>query len=189
MANVDLKTKNSIKSVFYFKGIFSDYLDELQQVTSVHPKLFDEIYKAYVFCVYYGLMKGKMHKYDPDKDVASNPDRQLIGFRYEATNRAGGIYKYDTLRKIVILFDKSKKKSFSEKIDDALRFDYSTNNVDDEDLIKKSLYGENTDLLEQYCLGGLELFYSKVSSISTPEAMMEFMDEVKEEFQELISSL
>ncbi len=184
----ELKSKNSSKQVFNFKGKYLDYLYEFQEETSVHPKLFEETYKAYVFFVYYGLVKGKKHVYDPITDAS--PSNLLgNGFRFSSALRAGGIYKYDTMRKMVILFDRSSEDSFDEKMDNALRFDYPVDDVDDEYLITKSKYGENSDLLEQYCYGGMDLFHSDISSIHTPEAMLEYMDGIYKEFKELLEKM
>lgn len=187
----DLKTKNSVKSVFYFRGRFNDYISELQDETNtIHSKIFGETYQAYVFFVYYGLMKGKKHTYDNESDQSKDPQtKSPVGFRYEYVMRGSGIYNYDSLRKIVLLFDKSRGMSVEERVDDALRFDYSTNNVDDEDLIAKSRYGEHTDLLDQYALGGLDLFYHQVAAITTKEGFVEFMQKQMEEFSEIVENV
>ena len=183
----DLKAKNSIKSVFYFRGRFDDYFRELQdEDNEIHSKIFGETYQAYVFFVYYGLLKGKRHAFDSEKDQSSDPQaKSPIGYRYEYATRGSEIFNYDTLRKIVLIFDESRGMSFKEKMEDAFKYDYPTNDVDNEEMISRSRYGDHTELLDQYALGGLDLFYKQVSSISTREGFVEFMQKQMKEFNEL----
>lgn len=178
------KDKNETVQVWNFKGKYADYMRILydEEGDEFHV-IFDKIYHGYAFCALYGLIKGRRHIYDP---LVDNPnDSSPLGFRWTSAD-SSGLYSYDTLRKLILLYSKSNDMSFEAKIDRALRYDYSTNDIKDPDLIEKSQYGDNSDLIDEFVLGGLELLYEKIASISSREAMIDFMKETMEEFQDLI---
>ena len=85
------------------------------------------------------------------------------------------------------MYSKSSDMPFEEKIDRALKFDYSTNDIKDPNFLDKSQYGANSDIIDEYVLGGLELLYEKVSAISSAELMIVFMNETIDEIQSLVS--
>lgn len=175
------KDKNETVQVWNFRGKYASFMRDLLGEAAPYQKIFDQIYHGYVFCGLYGLIKGVRHKYDPAYD---NPDKiDQLGFRWAYADPAG-LYGYDNLRKMIILFNKASNDSFSDKIDNALRFDYTTNDVIDEDLIEKSRYGSNSDLIDEYVLGGLELIHSKVIETTSPQAMVELIDEMIIELQQ-----
>ena len=175
------KDKNETVQVWNFRGKYATYMRDLLGGAAPYQKIFDQIYHGYVFCGLYGLIKGTRHKYDPAYD---NPDKvDQLGFRWAYAD-AAGLYSYDNLRKMIILFNRATSESFSEKIDNALRFDYSTNDVADEDLIEKSRYGDNSDLIDEYVLGGLELIHDKVMETTSPQAMIDLLDEILSELQQ-----
>lgn len=178
------KEKNDQGQVWYFKGRFADYMRELTTGEGDDfKKIFDTIYHGYAFCAIYGLLKGRRHVYDPQAD---NPDDSLQqGFRWAYADSTG-LYSYESLRKLVLLFDKTSNCTFEEKIDRALRFDYQASDATDEELKSKARYKENSDIIDEYVLGGLELLHSKISKINTSSDMIEFMNETIGEFQELI---
>lgn len=175
--------KNKTTQVWSFKGRFATYMRELCGEAAPYQKIFDEIYHGYVFCALYGMMKGAKHNYDPARDNPDNVD--VKGFRWENTN-AAGLYNYDNLRKMILLFDKSSGVPFQEKIDNALRYDYPTNDVSDEGLIEKSRYGANSELIDAYVLGGLELIHEKVMRVTSPQDMIAVLDEIMNEFKEKV---
>ena len=177
------RDKNEQSQVWNFKGRFADYMRELCRSDSDDFKvIFDEIYHGYAFCALYGLLKGRRHTYDPMTD---NPDDSPnLGFRW-AYAETSGLYAYDNIRKMVLLYSKPSSIPFEQKVDRALRFDYTTNEISDPELLSKSLYKENSDFIDEYVLGGLELLYEKISEISSIEAMIDFMKETLEEIQEL----
>ena len=177
------KDKNEVGQVWNFKGRFADYMRSLTTDgrTADFKKIFDTIYHGYAFCALYGLLKGRKHEYDPKTDNPEDSPQQ--GFRWTSAD-VSGIYSYDNIRKMVLLFEKANPSTtFEQKIDLALRFDYKTNDVSDPDLITQSRYKDNSDLVDQYVLGGLELIHEKVNNLSTPVAMISFMNETLEEFQ------
>lgn len=178
------KDKNETVQVWNFKGKYADYMRVLygEEHDAFHV-IFDKIYHGYAFCALYGLVKGRRHVYDPSTD---NPNDSLqLGFRWTSADTSG-LFSYETIRKLVLLYDRSSNLSFEEKIDRALRYDFPTNDVKDPDLVAKSLYGDNSDLIDEYVLGGLELLYDKIISISSREAMIAFMRETLDEFQDLM---
>lgn len=177
------KDKNEVGQVWNFKGRFADYMRSLTTDgrTADFKKIFDTIYHGYAFCALYGLLKGRKHVYDPKSDNPDDSPQQ--GFRWTSAD-VSGIYSYDNVRKMVLLFEKANPSTtFEQKIDLALRFDYKTNDVSDPDLIAQSRYKDNSDLVDQYVLGGLELIYEKVNGIATPVAMISFMNDTLLEFQ------
>lgn len=175
MMVVKAKDKNETVQVWNFRGKYANYMRDLLGDAAPYQKMFDQTYHGYVFCGLYGLIKGARHKYDPAVD---NPEKvDVLGFRWTSAD-AGGLYSYDNMRKMVLLFDKTSGASFSDKIDNALRFDYSTNEVVDEELIEKSRYGINSDLIDEYVLGGLELIHSKVMGTTSPQAMVDVLEEI-----------
>lgn len=183
---VKTEDKNKVPQVWNFRGRYATYMRELCGEAAPYQKIFDEIYHGYVFCALYGMMKGVKHKYDPTQDNPNDVDPK--GFRWAYAN-AAGLYNYDNLRKLVLLFDKTPGVSFEEKVDNALRFDYSTNDVIDECLIEKSRYGKNSELIDAYVLGGLELIHEKVISATSPQSMIAILDEIMDEFREGMSQI
>ena len=179
------KDKNEQGQVWNFKGKYADYMRDLYKTDHDDFKvLFDEIYHGYAFCALYGLLKGRKHVYDPKTDNPNNS--QNLGFRWSYTN--AGLYSFDNLREFILLYSKAGDLDFDKKIDSALRFDYTTNEVSDPDLLEKSQYKENSDLIDEYVLGGLELLHSKVESISSREAMIDFMNEALKEIQDAVKA-
>ncbi len=176
------KNKNETTQVWNFRGKYADCMKDLTGGAASYQKIFNEIYEGYAFCALYGLMKGRKHTYDPTIDNPNNSDPS--GFRWAYADK-GGIYGYDRLRKIILLYGNPTDTPFSEKIDNALRFDYPTNDVSNENLIAKSKYGDNSEIIDEYVLGGLELIHEKVMNISSPQEMISFMRETLNEFKEL----
>ena len=176
------KAKNETLQVWNFRGKYASYMRDLLGDAAPYQKIFDQIYHGYVFCGYYGLLKGKRHVYDP---ITDNPDKSenVVGFRWAYADKAG-LYNYDNMRKLVLLFHRDPGQSFEQKIDLALRFDYPTNDINDESLISRSKYGENSDLIDEYVLGGLELIHQKVVATTSPQAMIDLMDEMISEIKE-----
>lgn len=181
----NVRDKNEQTQVWNFKGKYADYMRDLYKNDHEDYKiLFNEIYHGYAFCALYGLLKGQRHVYDPTVD---NPnDSQNLGFRWAYTTR--GFYSLDDLRKYILLYSKVDNLKFDEKIDRALRFDYSTNEVSDPELLEKSQYKNNSDLIDEFVLGGLELLHSKVESISSREGMIDFMNETIQEIRDAVKS-
>ncbi len=184
---VKTRDENKQSQVWNFKGRFADYMRELCKSDEYNYKtIFDEIYHGYAFCALYGLLKGRRHIYDPDID---NPnDSPVSGFRWAYADTSG-LYAYDNIRKMILLYSKPSATSFDEKIDLALRFDYTTNEISDPMLLNKSKYKENSDLIDEYVLGGLDLLYEKINDISSIEAMIDFMRETLEEIQTIVKSV
>ena len=179
------KDKNEQAQVWNFKGKYADFMRDLNKTDHDDFKvLFDEIYHGYAFCALYGLLKGRRQIYDSESDNPNNSPPQ--GFRWSYTN--AGLYSFDNLRKYILLYSKAGNLEFDQKIDSALRFDYTTNEVSDPDLLEKSRYKENSDLIDEYVLGGLELLHSKVESISSREAMIDFMNDALKEIQDAVKS-
>lgn len=185
MAEKDEKTKKSETSqVWSFKGRFAEYMRELLGGGDDYKKIFDEIYHGYAFCAIYGLLKGRRHVYDAKVDNPSDSSF-IIAFRWAyAANK--GIFSYGNVRKLVLLYSKRDEESFDSKIDSALRFDYSSEDTKDPVLLEKSQYKKNSDLIDEYVLGGLELLHQKIDEISSREAMIVFMKETLEEIQGLM---
>ena len=176
-----IKTKNETTQVWNFRGKYATYMRDLLGEAAPYQKIFDQIYHGYVFCGLYGLIKGARHTYD---SVLDNPGKtDVVGFRWAYADN-GGLYSYDNLRKMVLLFDKSSNVSFTDKVDNALRFDYSTNDVTDEGLIEQSRYGINSELIDEYVLGGLDLIHSKVMKTTSSQAMIVLLDEIILEVQQ-----
>lgn len=178
-----IRDKNEQGQIWNFRGRFADYMKELCKPDSDDFKvIFDQIYHGYAFCALYGLLKGRRHVYDSAVD---NPnDSVVVGFRWTSAD-ASGLYAYDNIRKMVLLYSKPSTITFEKKIDRALRFDYTTNDINDPKLLDRSMYKENSDLIDEYVLGGLELLYEKINDISSIEAMIDFMKETIGEIQEL----
>lgn len=180
------RDKNEVGQVWNFKGKYADYLRDLyKDETAAYRVIFDEVYHGYAFCVLYGLVKGRRHAYDSSTDNPNNSPNK--GFRWTSANPSG-LYSYDLLRKLVLLYSKVDDTDFDKKIDRALRYDYPTNDVSDAELKEKSLYKENSDILDEYALGGLELLHSKVMEISSTEEMIAFMEDTLEEIQDAVKS-
>ncbi len=174
------KDKNEVGQVWNFKGRFADYMRDLTTGNQEDYKvIFDTIYHGYAFCALYGLLKGRRHTYDANID---NPNDSLQqGFRWTSADTTG-IYSYEMLRKYVLLYSKASDEPFDTRIDRALRYDYPTNDVNNDSLAEKSQYSENSKLIDEYVLGGLELLYEKISTISSQEAMIAFMNTTIYEF-------
>ena len=176
------KDRNETVQVWNFRGKYASYMRDLLGDAAPYQKLFDQIYHGYVFCGLYGLLKGKRHIYDP---VSDNPDKTdlMVGFRWAYAEKTG-IYNYDTMRKLVLLYHRDSTQNFEDKIDCALRFDYPTNDIDDPNLISRSKYGDNSNLIDEYVLGGLDLIHEKVVATTSPQAMIDLMDEMIGEIKE-----
>jgi len=179
--------KNKVPQVWNFRGRFATYMRELCGEAAPYQKIFDEIYHGYVFCALYGMMKGVKHRYDPALDNPDNVDPK--GFRWIYAYRGKPLYNYDNLRKLILLFDKSSGVTFQERVDNALRFDISTNDVTDIGLIEKSRYGENSELVDSYVLGGLELIHEKVMGATSPQDAIVILGEIMDEFKEGLDNL
>ena len=186
-----LKTKgrNDTSQVWNFRGKYADYMRYLRGdgVAPPYHGIFDEIYHGYVFCGLYGLIKGVRHKYNPQADNPNNVEQ--LGFRWAYANSGIGIYNYDNFRKMILLFDRTSNRSFSDKVDNTLRFDYPTNDVSDEELIERSCYGDNSDLIDEYVLGGLELIYNKVIETASVQGMIGLMDDMIAEVQQAVEKI
>lgn len=178
------KEKNDQGQVWNFKGKYADYMRELTTGEGDDfKKIFDTIYHGYAFCALYGLLKGRRHIYDSKTD---NPNDSLQqGFRWAYADSTG-IYSYESIRRMVLLYDRTSNCTFEEKIDRALRFDYQASDATDEGLKSKARYKENSDIIDEYVLGGLEELHSKISKINTSSDMIEFMSETLNDFQELV---
>ena len=178
------RDKNEMSQVWNFKGKYADFMrDLIIKDGGSYKAIFDEIYHGYAFCALYGLLKGRRHKYDPELDNPNGSVNQ--GFRWAYADPSG-IFSYDYLRKMVLLYSKSSDGSFDKKIDSALRFDYTTNDVSDPDLLAKSQYKDNSDLIDEYVLGGLELLHDKVMDVSSREEMIVCMKGIIQEMQEAV---
>lgn len=182
--STETKDENDQGQVWNFKGRFADYMRELTTGEGDdYKKIFDTIYHGYAFCALYGLLKGRRHIYDSTID---NPnDSRNQGFRWTSADTAG-LYSYESLRKMVLLYDKTSNYTFEEKIDRALRFDYQASDAIGEELKSKAKYKENGELIDEYVLGGLELLHSKVVKINSYSDMVEFMDETLGELQAMV---
>ncbi len=184
MAATKNRDKNEATQVWNFKGKYADFMrDLLIKDGSSYKAIFDEIYHGYAFCAMYGLLKGRRHKYDPDIDNPNGSTNQ--GFRWAYAD-SSGLYSYDNLRKMVLLYSKSPGSSYDAKIDAALRFDYTTNDVNDPILLEKSHYKENSDLLDEYVLGGLELLHEKIMDVSSREQMVLCLQDILKEMQDAV---
>ena len=181
------KEDNDQGQVWNFKGRFADYMRELTTGDSdEYKKIFDTIYHGYAFCALYGLLKGRRHIYDPKID---NPDdSRQQGFRWAYAD-SSGLYSYESLRKMILLFDKTSNCTFEEKIDRALRFDFQASDVTDDELKSKAKYKENGEIIDEYVLGGLELIHSKISKFNSSSDIIEFMNDTLKEFQDTIDKL
>ncbi len=185
MAVAKNRDKNELTQVWNFKGKYADFMRELLKDNGGYRAIFDEIYHGYAFCAMYGMLKGRRHKYDPSID---NPNDSLnLGFRWAYAD-GRGIYSYDNLRKMVLLYSKSSDTSFERKIDLALRFDYTTNDVKDSVLLEKSQYKNNSDFLDEFVLGGLELLHEKVMDVSSREQMIVCLNEILQEMQNAVEN-
>lgn len=179
------RDKNELTQVWNFKGKYADFMRELLKEGDSYKAIFDEIYHGYAFCAMYGMLKGRRHKYDSSVD---NPnDSQPLGFRWAYAD-GPGIYSYDNLRKMVLLYSKSSDIPFDRKIDLALRFDYTTNDVSDPILLEKSQYKNNSDFLDEYVLGGLELLHEKVLDVSSREQMIVCLNDIIQEMQTAVKN-
>ncbi len=178
------KDKNDVGQVWNFRGRFADYMRDLYRGDQAdYRAIFEQLYDGYAFCVLYGVVKGRRHIYDVSTDNPNNSPVQ--GFRWTSAS-SSGLYSYDLLRKFVLLYSKVDNKNFDEKIDRALRYDYKTNDVADPELKSKSLYKDNSDLIDEYALGGLELIHSKIMEISSTQAMISFMKEALKDIQDAV---
>ena len=169
---------------FQFRGIFSAYVKELTTANKMHPKIFQDYYSAYLFCAIYGALQGAMRDYNPSTD---DDGTEASTIRSEVfLNKSNGLYSYDTIRKIVLLFDNSRKLEFKEKIDYALRFDLPIEESLPESLKRQSKYNENTELFNRYALGGLVLIYDKLVNVSSKEDLIDTMCQIRDDFNSAI---
>ncbi len=150
----------------------------------MRPKLFDTYYKAYMFCAVYGLLNNKAATYNPDED--SIPNESPAEITSEVMVRQKGKDSYTTIRRMILLSENVRGLSFEEKIDYVLRFDMLPESESDEYLMNNSKYSANTELIHSFALGGLNLFYQKVTESKTPEDLIYFMMEFKKKFNESI---
>ncbi len=170
---------------FQFRGRYSAYVKELTTANKMHPKIFQDYYSAYLFCAIYGSLNGTMREYNPSTD---DDGTEASTIRSEVfLNKSNGLYSYDAVRKIVLLFEKSRKLDFKEKIDCALRFDLPIEDSLPESLKKQSKYNENTELFNRYALGGLELIYDKLINVSSKEDLIDTMCQIRDEFRSAIN--
>ena len=128
----------------------------------------------------YGLVKGQRHAYDSNTDDPNKVDN--VGFRWSSADKSG-IYDYEMLRMMVLLFDKSSDKPFEDKVDDALRYDFSTNYEPDMERASKSRYADHSDLVDEYVLGGLELIHRKVVATNSNLSLIELFNEIIDDFE------
>lgn len=179
------KGPNESLQVWQFKGRFAGYMRDLLGDAEPFQKIFDQIYHGYVFCCLVGLVKGRRHEYDPKIDNPNN--EEPLGFRWTSAE-GSGLYGYDMLRKMVILFDEKNHPDFPTRVDYALRFDFPTNDVTNEELRNKSKYGENGTIIDEYVLGGLEYIHEKIMDSSSPKDVIHFMMGMKEELLEVVNT-
>lgn len=186
MVSLKDKDPNEVVQVWQFKGKYARYMRDLMGDAEPFQKVFDQIYHGYVFCCLIGLTKGRRHEYNPQEDNLDN--EEPLGFRWSYAE-GSGLYSYDMLRKMVILFDKNLRPDFSTRVDYALRFDFSVNNVTNEDLRLKSKYGENSALVDSYVLGGLEFIHEYIMEAASPKDVIYLMIKMKDEYLEALDSL
>ena len=167
------------------KGRYAKMIKELSSSTEIRPKLFETMYDAYIFSAIYGLMKGRTATYNPEKDDLQDVEPATI--RSEVLIGKRGKDSYFNIRKMVILMENVRGLSFEEKVDAALRFDMPIDDDADEFMKVHSKFNSNTELLNQFALGGLDLFYSKVVECDTTESLIYFMRETEEQLRKALS--
>ena len=166
------------------RGTYAKKIKELSSETKIRPELFDSYYKAYMFCAVYGLLNNKTAIYDVSRD--SLPDEKPAEITSEVIMKHND--SYSLIRSMIILAEKTRGLTFEEKVDYALRFDALPENESDEYMVHHSKYNANTELIHNFALGGLNLFYQKVSEPKTPEDLIYFMSEFKKKFDESIET-
>ncbi len=129
-------------------------------------------------------MNNKAATYNPDED--SIPNESPAEITSEVMVRQKGKDSYTTIRRMILLSENVRGLSFEEKIDYVLRFDMLPESESDEYLMNNSKYSANTELIHSFALGGLNLFYQKVTESKTPEDLIYFMMEFKKKFNESI---
>lgn len=160
------------------RGRYSKMIKELTTDSEIHPKLFENYYKAYIFCAIYGLMKGRTAVYNSKTDDLV--DVEPVTIRSEVLIGQKGKDNYFNIRKMIILMDKSRGYTLEEKVDAALRFDIPVEDDSDDFIKQHSKFSSNTELINGYALGGLELFYNKISECDTTESLIFMMRESEE---------
>ena len=164
-------------------GSFATKLKELCSDINIRPKLFEKYYDCYLYCAIYGLLNKRTAVFNPETD--SNP-KDTADIRSEVIIGQKGRSSYFTIRKIIILSENNRGYSFEEKIDNALRFDIPIEEDSDEYTRRNSKYNSNTELIHGFALGGIELFYQKVSEHKTPEDLIYFMRETEKKFKDAV---
>lgn len=154
------------------KGKYSKYIKELTTDTPSHPKFFSKYYDAYLFGALYGVIHNVKRAYNPSTDAIEGEEATI---RSDVLMKSTGKYRYGDIRKIVIMSDRSDNSTFKERLDRALRYDYSPDDTDIPELKEKSYYNRNTELFDQYALGGIEEIYLKLIEKQNPEDILDFM--------------
>ena len=160
------------------RGRYYKMIKDLTSDTEIRPRLFDNMYKAYIFCAIYGLMKGRRNTYNPKTDETQ--DGEIATIRSEVLVGQKGKDNYFNIRKMIILMDDSRGYTIEEKVDAALRFDIPIEDDSDEYIKQHSKYNSNTELINMYALGGLELFYNSISECDTTESLIYRIKESEE---------
>ena len=168
-----------------FRGRYAKMIKELTSDTPMHPKLFPDYYSAYLFGSVYGVLKGCREEYNPERDKDDSVDPATIKSQV-LSNRSAGRESYDVIRKIVLFTESSRGLSFKEKIDYILRFDLPYDEHTPQELLDKSKYDQNTELFNQYALGGISLIYEKLTAASSREDLIQIMLDIKEEYMDAI---
>lgn len=171
---------------YTFNGKYAKYVKELTGKNSdvIKYPIFSTYYKAYLFSAIYGVLNNCRMEYNPHTDNINNEEPATI--RSEVFNNGSGNEDYRTIRKIVLLMDVSRNMTSEQRIDSAMRYDFPKEDGIVQELNDKSMYDRNTELFNQYVLGGLTLIYDKVSSLKSMEDYLTFVCNFKENFEESI---
>lgn len=176
-----------IPETITLKGTYAKKIKELCSDTEIRPKLFSTYYRAYMFCAVYGLLNNKTATYNANEDPIGDED--LAQIRSEVIIQQKGKDAYLTIRRVIILSERVRGLPFEDRVDYAMRFDIIPDDDSDEFMKQNSKYNANTELIHSFALGGLNLFYEKISTLQkTPEDLIYFMLDFKNEFEESINN-
>jgi len=169
-------------SSFFFKGRYADYAKTLvtRKIDQDHGTIFPSYVSLYMVSALYGLEFGRFKQFDPDKDASNIAPAEI---REEYFIRKP---EYTTFRQMVIILERERNLSATQRIDNALRFDIPVTDSTPSDLAKVSKYDENTAIIDGYALGGLEYLYDSFGKLKDMEDIILEMERMRKEFGEVL---
>lgn len=125
----------------------------------------------------FGLLNNRKISFNPSTD---NEDVEPVTIRNEVFNRGRDVLDYDNVRHMIVLSEPSSDNTFEQKIERALKYDIPVSEESVEAVKNKSTYSLNTELFNEYVLGGLTLLYEKFGDKKNEDLILALIESKNE---------